>query len=99
MPIPRARRRLLATFLTAVVALSGAGCSGATDEPQAARPTPLGKLKSSSMVVPRITFCDLVPRSAVRQALGGRATGSATWGNGDPIPPAAGATRTVLRPS
>lgn len=82
-------RRLL-VGLAGVAALGGAsGCSTGTPTPTAptapttAPPTPIARLNTAQMVLHRIPFCDLVPQTAVRSALGGRATGHQSWANGD----------------
>jgi len=68
-----------ATFLLAT------GCSqGETTAPEAS-PTPLADLNSSAIQVPRIEFCTLVPKAAVRTALGGKADSSSSYRNGDDV--------------
>ena len=65
-----------------------AGCSGSDDptpRPTGA-PTPISKLDPAAVRVLRAEFCDRVPASAVKAALGGKAEGDEKWGNGDPVP-------------
>jgi hypothetical protein len=62
------------------------GCS--SDDPKAAPParvTPLSKLDVTSVRLARAEFCDRVPTSAVRRALGADPATDASWGNGDPV--------------
>jgi len=64
-----------------------AGCSG-SDEPSTTptvAPTPIAKLDVGAVSLARAEFCDRVPRSAVRRALGGDAESDDSWGNGDPV--------------
>jgi hypothetical protein len=65
---------------------SVAACS--SDGPKAAptaTATPLSKLHVSSLRLARAEFCDQVPKSAVRRALGADPSSDASWGNGDPV--------------
>src|SRR3954454_15457754 len=77
---------LVCTLVGMVVsALLLAGCS--QDEPTAPKPTPtpLANLDTTSMRIPRIEFCALVPGAAVRRALDGKADSSSSYGNGDDV--------------
>lgn len=68
-----------------------AGCS--SDEPSAestATPTPIAKLDVGAVQLARATFCDQLPDTAVRRALGGDADSDESWANGDPLPGADG---------
>ena len=68
------------------VLLSGSACGGSTEEPAAApsaSPTPLARLDTTTMQVPRIEFCSLLPGAAVRAAVGGAPASQDAWGNGD----------------
>ena len=60
-----------------------AGCAGDQEPRQKADPTPISRLNTSAMEVPRIDFCPLVPASAVSGALGGKPASEAAYGNGD----------------
>ena len=74
------------------------GCAGTgTASPAATSPspTPIARLNTSSLEVPRIEFCALVPKDAVTAALGAAPADTATWGNGD-TEPASGLTGDVL---
>lgn len=79
--------RLWAGATVAVTSLTGvAGCAAGTPKataPAAAPPTPIARLNTAQLVLHRIPFCDLVPRSAITDALGRRPTSHASWGNGD----------------
>lgn len=72
---------------TALVASVVSGCSGGDGgKPRAAPtapPTPIGQLNGAAMAIPRIDFCALVPRVAVREALGTAHWQRDRWGNGD----------------
>jgi hypothetical protein len=46
-------------------------------------PTPMARLNTAAMQVPRIEFCKLVPESAVRDALGGKPDSATSYRNGD----------------
>lgn len=86
------RWSVLVAALLAPVLLSGlAACS--SDDPKArpsATATPLGKLKASSLRLARAEFCDRIPKTAVRRALGADPSTDASWGNGDPVDGAGG---------
>jgi hypothetical protein len=73
------------TLATALTLMLLSGCSGAAPRatPSTAPPTPIGQLNTAQMELHRIPFCDLVPRQAVADALGGRATDRSSWRNGD----------------
>jgi len=80
------RRSWFVTSAVLLVALT-AGCSGSDDPSSAptARPTPIAKLDVGSVSLARAEFCDRVPDSAVRRALGGAAESDDSWANGDPV--------------
>jgi hypothetical protein len=70
-----------------------AGCSGGDDsspERATAGPTPITKLDVAGIRLVRAEFCDRVPDSAIRPALGGKPESDDSWGNGDPVPGSAG---------
>ncbi len=79
-----ARRRRGASLAGALLlVLTVGGCGG---EEQAARPpapTPMARLNTTAMQVPRIEFCELVPDKAVADALGGEPDDTTSYGNGD----------------
>ena len=63
------------------------GCSSDDPaKPPATRPTPIAELEVPALRLARADFCDRVPSSAVRRALGGDSEGDQQWGNGDPVP-------------
>jgi hypothetical protein len=67
-----------------VLALGVAGCGGAAPPTTAtAPPTPLARLNGTALDIPRIDFCSLLPRVAVRAALGADDWTTDHWGNGD----------------
>lgn len=86
VPRLRAAAGVVVTALTLVVlaALLG-GCSGGAPQatPSTPPPTPIARLNTAQLELHRIPFCDLLPRQAVTDALGTRATDHATWGAGD----------------
>jgi hypothetical protein len=89
-------RALLVVTALLVAPLLG-GCTGSDDDspkPTAA-PTPIGKLDTGSVQLARAEFCDRLGTSAVEAALGGEPTHDDTWGNGDPVPGAAGGSGEV----
>ena len=67
------------------LALLLTGC--AEDEKAApdAPPTPIASLNTVAMQLPRIEFCELVPDSAVSDALGGKPDSDSSYGNGDEV--------------
>ncbi|MGH3412471.1 MAG: hypothetical protein ACRDPH_05255 [Marmoricola sp.] len=65
-----------------VVGIVG-GCAQSPLDSPTARPTPIKRLNTAALSVPRIDFCDLVPHLAVRQALGTKRWTRSSRGNGD----------------
>ncbi|MET0522089.1 MAG: hypothetical protein ABW156_08960, partial [Jiangellaceae bacterium] len=83
-PVTRGwRRTTKAVGCLVALVLAAAGCSD--DEATAPKPdpTPLASLNTTSMEVPRIEFCELVPDAAVRDALGAKPDDDTSYGNGD----------------
>lgn len=80
----RARLTLGAVVTALTLSMLG-GCSGSGPQaaPTTSAPTPIARLNTAQMDLHRIPFCDLVPREAVRAALGRPASARASWGNGD----------------
>jgi len=81
--------RLLVTVAGAVlVAALASGCNGSHHRTAATTPTPtpIARLHAGDVQLVRAPFCDRVPASAARRALGGAVDTHDTWGNGDPIP-------------
>lgn len=63
-----------------------AGCGGQeTVKPPVPAPTPIARLDTATMQLPRIDFCSLVSGSAVAAALGGKATADSSYGNGQAV--------------
>lgn len=77
--------RLPAVVLAGSGALALAGCSTTSTpaQPPPAPPTPITRLNTAAMAIPRIDFCSLLPRTAVRKALGTRRWDLHRRGNGD----------------
>ncbi len=77
-------RRPSATLVGALaLLLGGTACGGQTAAAPEPSPTPIARLNTSAMQVPRIAFCRLVDQAAVSAALGGKAASDASYGNGD----------------
>jgi hypothetical protein len=66
-------------------ALMVAGCSEEKAPAPEPAPTPLASLDTTTMEIPRIEFCQLVPDEAVRDALGGKPDSDSSYGNGDEV--------------
>ena len=81
-----ARRRAGALAVVLATVLSGCSGSHAPRTAPAPRPTPITKLDVASVRVARVGFCDQVPATAVRRALGAEPESDTHWGNGDPLP-------------
>jgi hypothetical protein len=82
-------RRIAAVGAALALAGSLAGCSSGSDDRDVAptaQPTPIERLDTAAIRLARVKFCDLMPTSSVRRALGGDPTDDLTWGNGDPAP-------------
>src|SRR5215218_2850418 len=72
-------------MLVLAAALLAAGCSEDEATAPEPAPTPLASLNTTAMEIPRIEFCQLVPDSAVEEALGGKPDSEASYGNGDEV--------------
>jgi hypothetical protein len=85
-------RRWSVLVAALLVAPALAACSGSDGKPDApsATPTPIAKLDVAGIRLARAKFCDRLPASAVRRALGAPATDDQHWGSGDPVPGTAG---------
>lgn len=81
----RSRHVLLRPLIgVAAIALGCAGCasSGTPTVVPTAQPTPLARLNTAAMSLPRIDFCTLVPATAVKGALAAAHGTPKRWGNG-----------------
>lgn len=78
-----ARRPLAALVGVLALLLVGTACGGETRSAPEPSPTPIARLNTTSMQVPRIAFCRLVDQDAVATALGGAAASDTSYGNGD----------------
>lgn len=81
-----ARRSSAALVGTLALLLGAAACGGRPEASPKPSPTPIARLDTTSMQVPRIAFCPLVDPGAVSAALGGPAASDASYGNGDQEP-------------
>jgi hypothetical protein len=83
--VSRSRRIVLRSLTgVAAIALGCAGC-GPSGSPRVAptpEPTPLARLNTAAMALPRIDFCTLVPPTAVKDALAAAHGTPKRWGNG-----------------
>jgi len=80
-----ARRPILAVPAALLAVAMITGCSEdekATPDPA---PTPIASLNTVEMELPRIEFCQLVPESAVEDAVGGKPASDSSYGNGDEV--------------
>jgi hypothetical protein len=78
-----ARRPWSGPVAAVVLALLVTGCSEEKKAAPEPAPTPIARLDTAAMQVPRIEFCTLVPSSAVADALGGEPESDTAYGNGD----------------
>jgi outer membrane murein-binding lipoprotein Lpp len=78
-----ARRPCAGLLAALVAAVLLAGCASEEKAAPEPAPTPIANLNAAAMQVPRIEFCKQVPRSAVSEALGGKAASSTSYRNGD----------------
>lgn len=91
----RVAARAAYAVVLVVAATALAGCAGGGKAaPPPARPTPIGRLNTASMTLPRVEFCNRVPRVAVRAALGTGRWRLAHYRDGDRTA-VAGSTDTV----
>ena len=104
-PTAGAAVRRWAAAATSLTLLALAGCSGGGSSSTPTRSgaatvatdagTPLADVDSTSLVVPRAPFCDLVDPAAVTRALGTKATGAAAYRSGQRTRISAGVTDVV----
>jgi hypothetical protein len=78
-------RRAISALAAVALTLLGTGCSSDESAAPKASPTPLASLNTSSMQIPRIEFCKLLPDSAVQDALGAKPDSSASYRPGDSV--------------
>ncbi|HET7349425.1 MAG TPA: hypothetical protein VFJ28_00660 [Marmoricola sp.] len=99
MLLPSARRRRAAVVLVGLLTfVLGAGCSDeeerAAPEPE---PTPIDRLNTAAMQIPRIQFCPRIDPGAIADALGGEPDDDRSWGNGDEAPVLPGGRSDVVQ--
>jgi len=75
--------RRLCTVVALGLALSA--CAADKEAAPEASPTPIARLNTVAMQLPRIEFCELVPASAVSDALGAKPVSDASYGSGDEV--------------
>jgi hypothetical protein len=91
MPFPRprvARRRLLTAAGLPLALASLVGCTGGSDQEEAATPTPdprSAHLDLSGLPVPRAPFCEVLPAQGVTDALQGEVAQTGHYDNGDEV--------------
>jgi hypothetical protein len=79
-----------------LLGLGGCGKSAAPTGPKSVAPTPISRLNTDALQLARLSFCDLVPSDAIRNALGGGGAGTEqSWRNGDPTEVENGVTDVV----
>ena len=85
------RRSWLVVAILALTPLA-AGCSGSDEptSPASTAPTSIDRITAGAVHLARAEFCDRVPASAVRRALGTDPLSDESWANGDPVPGAEG---------
>ena len=97
---PSARRRPAAVAVAGLlgILLVLAGCSDeeerAAPEPE---PTPIDRLNTTAMQIPRIQFCPRIDPGAIADALGDEPDDDRSWGNGDEAPVLAGGRSDVVQ--
>jgi hypothetical protein len=81
-------RSAVAPALALVAATVLAGCDGSSEDAPLTRsaPTSIAQLDVAGVRLARAPFCDRLTDAAVREAVGGPATSSDAWTNGDPVP-------------
>jgi hypothetical protein len=81
-------RSAVAPALALVAATVLAGCDGSSEDAPLTRsaPTSIAQLDVAGVRLARAPFCDRLTDAAVREAVGGPATSSDAWANGDPVP-------------
>lgn len=83
--MPALRPLLVAVLLALLVSGCETQQSGTTP-PVAAQPTPIDQLNVADFDIPRIDFCQLLPRRAVNAAVLSKDWKVASYGNGDKAP-------------
>jgi hypothetical protein len=97
---PNRTRVRAASTLAALVAVGPAallvlaGCSSGNETKATAPPTPIARLNTAAMQIPRIDFCSRVPAKAVTDALASKRSRLAAYRDGDRTA-VAGGTDTV----
>jgi hypothetical protein len=80
-----ARRTPHALVCVLATALLATGCSEQRTTAPKPSPTPLSRLNTAAMEIPRIEFCRLLPAAAVRRALDGEPDSANAYSNGDEV--------------
>lgn len=79
---PRLRVSSRAATLLAVLLLAS-GCLTASPKEPVATATPIAKLKTADMIIPRQAFCQEVPKTAITTAIKGTVDNAREWTNGE----------------
>ena len=80
-----ARRPILAVPAAILALVVITGCSEDEKAAPDPAPTPIASLNTVEMELPRIEFCQLVPDTAVEDAVGGKPASDSSYGNGDEV--------------
>ena len=80
-----ARRPILAVPAALLALVVITGCSKDEKAAPDPAPTPMARLNTVEMELPRIEFCQLVPDGAVEDAIGGKPASDSSYGNGEEV--------------
>jgi len=80
---PSRRRLGVVVSALAVIVAALSGCSSSHSPGAEAPATPIARLNTAAMEIPRIDFCSRVPHEAVTDALGSSHARLASYGDGD----------------
>jgi hypothetical protein len=75
--------RVAAGLAGSLILLAATGCAGEEKAAPPATPTPMADLDTTALQVPRIEFCELVPASAISDALGAEPDSETSYRSGD----------------
>jgi hypothetical protein len=99
--LPSSARRRRAAVVVAGVLASALAFGGCSDEEERAapepEPTPIGRLNTTAMQIPRIQFCPRIDPGAIADALGVEPDDDRSWGNGDEAQVLAGGRSDVVQ--